>query len=167
MGASPRRAAQADQNALLSLALDQNRGANPQQPGLLPLLDQHGRGMRHFLIGTQDDLLPDQFGGEKTLRLVGKEVFGVERRRLGKPPEDQPRQQIEIPAALRGNRHELLEAVELSPAVDQRQQRFFCREQVDLIQDQQRRSLELLHQIERGAVVATNAAVESASNSTR
>src|SRR5262249_57663965 len=77
------RPAPADEDALLALALDEDRGldAHERLP-LLEAVDDDGGGIGDLLAGLAEDLLADHLGDEEALGLVGEEVLGIERRAL-------------------------------------------------------------------------------------
>ena len=78
------RAARADQDALLGLGLDPDRGAHGEQAvlALLDLLDLDLDGVRDLLAGAAQHLLADELGEEDLLAQVGDLVLGEVERAL-------------------------------------------------------------------------------------
>src|SRR6185295_8332397 len=73
-----RRAARADEDRFLPRPLDVNRGGNAQELGrILPGIDQHRHGVRHFLLRVMQNLFAHHFGGQKALRLVGQIIVSI------------------------------------------------------------------------------------------
>ena len=69
-------AALADQNSLLSFALDVKRGADAIRVFLLfETVEKHGDGVRNFFARGQNGLLANHFGGQETLGLIGELIW--------------------------------------------------------------------------------------------
>src|SRR5262249_38371955 len=78
------RAPAADEDPLLVLALDEDRGLDPHELLLLgERLDHDAGRVRDLLARVVEDPLADDLGREEALGLVGEEVLGIERRARG------------------------------------------------------------------------------------
>ena len=77
-------AALADDDALLSLALDVNGGVHAQHLlGLLERVADYANGVRDLITGAAQDLLAHKLGNERLVRSVGTHVLGEPTRALG------------------------------------------------------------------------------------
>ena len=107
--------------------------------------------MRDFFPRDEDRLFANEFGGQKTLRLIGKLIGRKMRRRLGKPREPGIYQVEAAGAGERGDGKNLRELKHFVVALDHGQQKLFV-DAVHFIQQQVNRAAKAFHPLNREAV---------------
>lgn len=156
-------AALADQNGFLPGSLAENGGRDAGQRSpltrcslwlglrLFPALHDNGSGVRHLFPGQQQHLFPDDFGREKSLRLVGDLVTRKKPAALRKTSDDGFEEQIEALPFTRRDGNHLTERVQRRPVRDDRQQILFWY-RVDLVEHEDDGTGQCPHQGQREGV---------------
>src|SRR5690348_5377178 len=145
-------AAATDENPLLTLTLDVNRGADANQfIGFVEIVEKYGDGERDFFTGQMDGFLANDFSDEEALRLIRVLVWRKVRRMNGQASEP-AFNQIDGPLPReRGDREDFLEIVLAAPAIDKGQEAILA-DAINFIEEQIHRAAEALQPIERIAI---------------
>src|SRR4029453_4125657 len=113
------RAAAADQDALLVVALDQDRAVDPHQALLLlEGLDHDARDVRDLLARVMQDPLAHHLGHEEALGQVGQEVLGIEPLALAELRDEHLLEAIDVVAVLCRDRHDVVERPHAAPGLE-------------------------------------------------
>src|SRR6267154_3757253 len=131
-----------DDDRLLRLALDDNRAVEAQEAAwrfrfLEPVDDNRARKW-NLGVREAEDLLAHDFGGEKTLGLIGQVLGRIPRLALGQLIDDCPLETVHVVPGRGRHRDDLREVRQLRIAIHDRQELRFP-EQVDLVQNEKRR----------------------------
>ena len=130
-----RLAAVADQDALLRVALHDQRRVDLREVALaLHLVDHHGDRVRHLLARDAKRLFADELGQRDLERLVGVLVRREQRRPLGHARHQQVAQHVDALAVARRHRHDLVELPQLLRGRELRHQVVVV-QAVDLVRD--------------------------------
>ena len=133
-------------DGLLALALNPDRGMDPAQPALQGIaLDLHGGGIGQLLAKLAHQLLADEFGCQETLAAVGQGVGIVQRLLLRQGLDDRLFQGLQAVTAPRRNQEHAVVALIGAVLGDERQQRRLVPDRVDLVDRQQARAPGRLH----------------------
>src|SRR5579862_59272 len=128
-------AAVADHDRALARLLDDDRRMDaPKVTFVLEAVDDDRRSIRHLLAEQPEQLLANEFRGEKALVAIGDLRFGIERRPFRQRAHDLARQRVEIDTLLRRDRNDRGEIAKRRDLRNARQQCRFIGDRVDLVQ---------------------------------
>ena len=134
----------------LRLPVDHDRAIQPHQPALagrlLELVDDDGAGKRDLVVRRLQELLPHDLGRKKPFRPVSDVVGRISRLPLRQPIDEQPFETIHVLSRRCRHGHDFGELSVLSVPLHDRQEARLLH-QVDLIEDQDDRRLQVPHQV--------------------
>src|SRR5579871_1984778 len=144
-----RRPSRSDHDLFLTGPLHIDGGCDPPQLwSIFPLLDPHRNGVRHFLVREAQNFFAQNLRPQKTFGLIRHVVAWIQRGPLRQTLHDCRPERIEPFAFERGNRDVFGKFVQFLITLDQRQNFWLALERIHLIEHEQRRRGNLLHQID-------------------